>query len=207
MHERIVGLYEENAAAWDRQRGRELFERPWLDRFLALLPETPELLDIGCGMGEPIAAYLVARGARVTGIDSSPSLIALCRECFPRQTWMVADMRELDLGCRFDGILAWHSFFHLHPDDQRPMFARFAAHARPGAALIFTSGWSHGEAIGSWQGEPLYHGSLDTAEYRRLLGENGFEVVDHRIQDPQCGHATIWLAVSRPAGAEGQATA
>jgi hypothetical protein len=24
MHERIVGLYEENAAAWDRQRGRDV---------------------------------------------------------------------------------------------------------------------------------------------------------------------------------------
>jgi SAM-dependent methyltransferase len=194
MHERIAGLYEDNAAAWDRQRGRELFEKAWLDRFLALLPEAPEVLDIGCGMGEPIAAYLIDRGARVTGIDSAPSLIALCRERFPAHEWIVGDMRTLDLARRFDGILAWHSFFHLHPDDQRPMFARFAAHARPGAALMFTSGWSHGEAIGAWQGEPLYHGSLDTKEYRRLLGENGFAVVDHKVRDPECGDATIWLA-------------
>src|SRR3954464_15586480 len=55
MHERIVGLYEENAAAWDRQRGRDLFEKAWLDRFLALLPEAPELLDVGCRVGEAIA--------------------------------------------------------------------------------------------------------------------------------------------------------
>ena len=51
MHERIVGLYEENAAAWDRQRGREpLHERAWLERFAALVPEGGDLLDIGCGM-------------------------------------------------------------------------------------------------------------------------------------------------------------
>ena len=36
--ERIVGLYEENAAAFDRQRDRSLFEQPWLERFAALLP-------------------------------------------------------------------------------------------------------------------------------------------------------------------------
>jgi hypothetical protein len=103
-------------------------------------------------------------------------------------------MRTLDLGRRFDGLLAWHSFFHLHPEDQRPMFARFAAHARPGAALMFTSGWSHGEAIGRWQGEPLYHGSLAAEDYSRLLVENGFAILDHRVRDPECGDATVWLA-------------
>jgi SAM-dependent methyltransferase len=206
MHQRIVGLYEDNAAAWDRQRGRDLFEKPWLDRFLALLPAKPDILDIGCGMGEPIAAYLIARGARVVGLDSSPSLIALARERHPRQGWVVGDMRQLDLGRRFDGLLAWHSFFHLAPEDQAPMFARFAAHARPGAALMFTSGWGRGTAIGEWQGEPLYHGSLDTEEYRALLEANGFAVLDHRVQDPECGHATIWLAQMRPAsGLEGSA--
>jgi hypothetical protein len=110
----------------------------------------------------------------------------------------VQDMRQLDLGRRFDGLLAWHSFFHLSPADQRPMFARFASHAAPGAALMFTSGTTEGVAMGSWQGEPLYHGSLDTAEYRERLEGNGFEVLDHVVSDPGCGHATIWLARFAP---------
>jgi trans-aconitate methyltransferase len=206
MHERIAGLYDENAAAWDRQRGRDLFEKPWLDRFLALLPPRPRILDIGCGMGEPIASYLIREGARLTGVDSSPSLVALARERFPEQEWIAADMRSLDLGRRFDGLLAWHSFFHLAPQHQEPMFPRFAAHAEASAALMFTSGWSRGEAIGSWQGEPLYHGSLDTAEYRALLADSGFSIVEHRVQDPECGHATVWLAQMRPAsGLDGSA--
>ena len=204
--ENIIFVYQRNAAEWDRQRSRELVERAWLNRFLDLLPANPEILDIGCGMGEPIAAYLIGRGARVTGIDSSASLIELCRSRYPDQEWQVADMRELDLGRRFDGLLAWHSFFHLRPEDQEPMFARFAAHAKPGAALMFTSGGSRGEAIGEWQGEPLYHGSLDTEEYGALLGEQGFRVGDHVIDDPSCGHATIWLAQMRPAkGLDGSA--
>ena len=206
MHERITGLYEENAAAWDQQRGRELFEAPWLDRFLGLLAREGTILDIGCGMGEPIASYFISSGYRVTGVDASPSLIALCRARFPEQEWIACDMRELALGRRFDGMIAWHSFFHLSPDQQRPMFARFAAHAHPGTALMFTIGRHHGVAIGEWRGEPLYHGSLDPDEYRRLLAENGFAVVDHRVQDPECGDATVWLAQMRPAsGLEGSA--
>lgn len=107
---------------------------------------------------------------------------------------MVADMRELNLGRRFDGIVAWDSFFHLGADDQRAMFPRFAAHAQPGAPLMFTSGTSEGEAIGSWCGEPLYHASLDSSEYQRLLASNGFQVRAHAVEDPQCGHHTVWLA-------------
>ena len=194
MHERIIGLYEENAEAWDAQRGRDLFERPWLDRFTALLPSGGTVLDIGCGMGEPIARYLIERGFRVTGVDSSPSLLALARGRFPDHEWVVADMRALDLGRRFDGILAWHSFFHLSPEDQRPMFARFASHAAEGTALMFTSGVALGGSIGEWRGEPLYHGSLDPSEYELLLEEYGFSLVDRRLRDPECGHATIWLA-------------
>ena len=74
------------------------------------------------------------------------------------------------------------------------MFPRFAAHAKPGAALIFTSGSEAGEAIGEWQGEPLHHASLDPEEYEKLLDENGFELVERRLHDPECGEATVWLA-------------
>jgi SAM-dependent methyltransferase len=192
--DRIIGLYEDHAAAWDRQRGRDLFERPWLDRFLARLPQGAAVLDVGCGMGEPIAAYLIGRGARVTGVDSSPSLIDLCRQRFPDQDWRVADMRALEMGRRFDGLVAWHSLFHLAPAAQRPMFRRFAEHLRPGGLLMFTSGHAHGESIGEWQGEPLYHGSLDPDEYRGLLETNGFAIVEHNLRDGECGDATMWLA-------------
>ena len=195
--ERIIGLYQRHATDWDRERGRSLFEKPWLDRFLALLPQSASILDIGCGAGEPIARYLIERGCHVTGIDSSPALIGMCKDRFPDQEWIVADMRTLSLDRRFDGILAWNSFFHLSPEDQRRMFPIFRRHAGPKAALMFTSGPSHGEAIGTYKGEPLYHGSLDGAEYRSLLHENGFEVVSHVVEDPDCGHHTVWLAQVR----------
>jgi SAM-dependent methyltransferase len=195
--ERIIGLYERHAAEWDRDRGRCLFEKAWLDRFLALLPPKASILDIGCGSAEPIARYLIEKGCEVTGIDSSPALVGMCKDRFPDQDWIVADMRTLSLDRRFDGILAWNSFFHLCPEDQRRIFPIFSRHAEPKAALMFTSGPSHGEAIGTYKGEPLYHGSLDGAEYRSLLDQNGFDVVSHVVEDPNCGDQTVWLAQIR----------
>jgi len=193
----IIGLYERHAQAYDADRGRSLFEKSWLDRFLELLPPSASVLDIGCGHGEPIAAHLIEQGCRVTGVDAAPSLVALCRARFPDHDWLAGDMRHLRLDRRFSGLLAWDSFFHLTLADQRRMFPLFRDHAAPGAVLMFTSGPSHGEAIGSYCGEPLYHASLGPEEYRALLDENGFNVIAHKAEDPDCGGHTIWLAQSR----------
>jgi hypothetical protein len=59
---------------------------------------------------------------------------------------------------------------------------------------MFTSGPSYGEVIGTYRGDPLYHASLDQAEYRSLLSDNCFKVVDYVVEDPKCGGHTIWLA-------------
>ncbi len=195
---RIIGLYQRKALDWirNREHNGHLMEKSWLDRFRALLPSSGSILDIGCGSGAPMARYLIETRHAVTGVDSSATLIDICSNRFPAHEWIVADMRELALGRRFNGIVAWDSFFHLCPDDQRLMFSIFRQHAAPEAALMFTSGPAHGEAIGSFEGEPLYHASLDPAEYRSLLAENGFRVVAHVVEDPNCGSHTIWLAQS-----------
>lgn len=192
--ERIVDLYQRHAQAWASDRGNELIERAWLDRFLALIGPGASILDLGCGSAEPIGRYFIEKGYDVTGVDSSPALIDICKGHFPDREWIVADMRSLSLGRSFAGILAWDSFFHLCPEDQRRMFPIFSAHAAPNTAVMFTSGPSRSEAIGTMWGEPLYHASLDAAEYRSLLDNNGFDVVSHVIEDPNCGRHTIWLA-------------
>ena len=196
----IISLYQQNSAFWDSQRNRvrgdsPRCEVPWLERFLAQLPANGHILDIGCGSGEPIAGYFIRQGFTVTGIDGASAQIARCRERFPQQRWLVNDMRTLDLGTRFDGIIAWDSFFHLCQADQRKMFAIFLAHAADKAALMFTSGPEQGEAIGEFCGKPLFHASLSPTEYINLLHQHQFSVVEHRVEDPECGFHTVWLAV------------
>lgn len=192
----VISLYERHAHAFDADRGKSLFERAWLDRFRAATGAGVAVLDLGCGSGEPIARYFIDCGHRVTGVDSSQTLIGLCAARLPEHDWHVGDMRRLDLGRRFGGIVAWDSFFHLTPEDQRAMFPIFGAHAEPGAALMFTSGPAAGEAIGSYRGETLYHASLDPQDYERLLASQGFEVLDHVAEDATCGGRTVWLAQS-----------
>ena len=191
---RIIDLYQRHAGAWAAIREDKGMERPWLARLLAELPAGARVLDVGCGSGEPVARILVESGCAVTGIDAAPALIAMAEQHIPSGTWIVGDMRDMTLRERFDGIVAWHSLFHLTPKDQRPMFARFAAHLDPGGVLLFTSGDAAGVRIGGWQGEPLYHASLAPEEHRALLSDAGFEIVRCTPRDPACGDASVWLA-------------
>ena len=188
-------FYEKNAAAFDRDRGRQLMERSYLDEVLAQLdPERRHILDLGCGAGEPIARYLIDADCRVTGVDASAPMIALAAERFPEMAWIVADMRTLALQERFGAIIALDSFFHLRAQDQREMFPIFRNHVAQRGLLLFTSGPARGEAIGELYGQRLYHASLDAEEYRMLIAANGFELLRHTVEDPQCGGHTVWLA-------------
>ncbi|MFV0624723.1 class I SAM-dependent DNA methyltransferase [Sphingomonas sp. ac-8] len=193
----VLDVYQRHGEAWAALRADELVERAWLDRFCALLPEGGTVLDIGCGSGLPIGREIVRRGYDLLGVDGTPTMLALFRRNLPGTQARRMDMRRLALGRRFCGLLAWDSFFHLSPEDQRPMFARFRAHAAAGAALMFTSGNEEGSAIGALEGDPLYHGSLDPGEYRALLDAAGFDVVAHVVADPSCGYRTVWLARRR----------
>jgi SAM-dependent methyltransferase len=184
----IVDHYERHALSWDADRraaGRN--DKPFIERFLSFLPQGATVLDLGCGGGSPVALRMIAQGFRVTGVDSSPTLISLCRTRMSDQEWIVGDMRSLALGRRFGGILAWDSFFHLQHKDQRTMFRIFAIHAAPAAILMFNAGPGHGEAVDSYRGDPLYHASLDTSEYEALLADFGFELIEHSVNDPAKG--------------------
>jgi trans-aconitate methyltransferase len=187
-------VYEAVAREFDRDRSKFLMEKFYLDRVLAHLVDGASVLDLGCGSAEPIAKFFIDNGCRVTGVDAATAMIAMCRQRYPQQTWIEADMRSLDLRRRFDAVIAWDSFFHLPADDQRAMFPLFAQHTAPGALLLFTSGPQAGVAMGEIYGHALHHASLDGAEYEALLAANGFKVLLHRIEDPDCGKHTVWLA-------------
>lgn len=102
-------------------------------------------LDAGCGEGF-FSRILAARGARVTGIDIGPRLIALARERDPHRAiaYRVADLtRPLpDLAGRFDRIGSHLALNDIA--DQRGFAAVLATLIRPGgrAALAFNNPYS-----------------------------------------------------------------
>lgn len=190
----VLEIYNKIADWFDEHRSRELFEKPYLDLAISLIKPASKILDLGCGMGEPIAAYLISKGFDVTGVDGSEKQIALAKARVPLMKSFVADMRNIEFFEKYSCIIAWHSFFHLSQNDQRAMFIVFEKHIASNGILIFTSGVEAGEVWSDNGGEQLYHASLSTFEYTKLLTDHHFQVISHNIEDENCGGATVWVA-------------
>lgn len=194
MPDRIAELYQRHAHAFDAARRRSFPERIWLDRFIRHLPRDGEVLDLGCGGGEPVARYLIDRNLKLTGIDVASAMIQLARTRFPRHRWIEADMRKFGAESNaYDGIVAWSSLFHLDTQWQEKLIPRIAVWLKRGGVALFNTGPAHGTALGELEGEELFHASLAPAEYRAIFASSGLAVIAHRIEDPDCGGMTAWL--------------
>jgi SAM-dependent methyltransferase len=100
--------------------------------FELLQPKPGErILDAGCGAGYD-AAELCARGAIVTGIDRSPSMVAAARELGIEAT--LADLHDFDLGQRFDKVLCAGPLEFC--EDPPRVLSRLAAHLAPGGRIV-----------------------------------------------------------------------
>jgi SAM-dependent methyltransferase len=191
----VYQVYDEIFDWIDNARTKDLvMEKAYLNLIEKHLPIKSKILDVGCGTGEPIAKFLTNAGYVVTGIDASKNMIDLCKQRFPKEKWLIADMRTLDLNEKFDAVIAWHSFFHLSHEDQRSTLKLLGSYVEQNGLLIFTSGPEYGEVWSDNGGHELYHASLSTEEYKQILIDNNFKVLIHKIRDPECGDATVWVA-------------
>ena len=188
------GVYERHASAYDTSRSRALFEARWLARFAACLPAGGHVLDLGCGAGEPIARWFIAEGFEVTGVDYADAMLDIARTRWPDGDWRQADMRALDLGETFDGIIAWNSLFHLRPDEQRTCLAHLARHIAPGGSLLMTVGPKEGEVTGTVAGEAVYHASLSPAGYASCLETLGLRLTGFLAEDPETNKHSVLMA-------------
>ena len=91
-------VWEENALAWARFAREEDVPYSWNGpAFFDLLPPPGRLtVDVGCGEGR-VDRDLAARGHRVVGIDSSPTLVRLAREADPAGDYRIGEAASLPL--------------------------------------------------------------------------------------------------------------
>lgn len=187
-------VYNQKSEFWHKVRNRSGYENVWLDRFLENLPKPADILDLGCGTGDPIAAYFLASGHSITGVDYAPTMIDIAKKTFPDSQWVLADITKIpDLGM-FDGILSWDGFFHLSIEEQRAVLPQYAEIIKPGGVLLLTVGADEGEVTGHIDDEAVYHASLSPQEYKEILKIAGFADVIYQAEDPDCLGRNIVLA-------------
>ncbi|CUH47168.1 class I SAM-dependent DNA methyltransferase [Ruegeria atlantica] len=192
--ENTLAVYERQATEYDKRRSKALFEARWLARFTASLTPGDSVLDLGCGTGDPIARWFMAEGFSVTGVDFSEAMLDIARARWPEGDWRRADMRDFELDQKFDGIIAWNSFFHLTADEQKDCIGRIARHVNDGGMLMLTVGPRAGEDSGTVAGELVFHASLSPAGYAVCLEENGLQLTGFLAEDPETESHTVLMA-------------
>ena len=114
-------------------RAIHLTQRLALAPWLRVAPGT-RVLDVGCGVGR-WSRLLAARGAQVTGIDLSATMIAEAQRraaaagVAGRCRFLVQDSALLNIGERFDLVLGVTVLQHML--DSQSCARRLAPHVRP----------------------------------------------------------------------------
>ncbi|MHC4598618.1 MAG: class I SAM-dependent DNA methyltransferase [Planctomycetota bacterium] len=97
-----------------------------------------EVLEVGCGTGNLASRFLKA-GFVYTGMDLFEEMLAIAREVEPKGEFLRGDMRDFDLGRRFEAVvISGRSFTHMTTDaDATNALKSVRRHLRENGVLIF----------------------------------------------------------------------
>lgn len=141
------------------------------------------ILDLGCGTGH-LTAEIAARGAEVTGLDSSPAMIGQARQNYPKVSFALGDARKLRFDQPFEAVFS-NAALHWIPQASE-VAASVAAALKPGGRLVLEMGARGNIARILGALEPvLREAGYDprnpwffpsAAEYSTILEQHGFEI-------------------------------
>lgn len=161
-------------------------QRLALRRWLRVRPGA-RVLDVGCGVGR-WSCRLAARGASVTGIDLSPTMIeqagrrAAAQGVAARCRFFAQNLAALELHGRFDLILGVTVLQHiLEPESLRAAVQRLASHLAPNGRLILLEA---APARAVTRCNSAIFEARPRLEYRRLFAACGLTVETVTGVDP-----------------------
>ena len=96
-------FYDQRAAFRVRETGR-YYQQLLRKQYAFWVPPGLRVLEVGCGLGDLLAAVKPARGV---GVDFSPAMIALARQRHPELEFQVADAADCAAATRHSITFCW----------------------------------------------------------------------------------------------------
>ena len=169
--------YDAIAGQWRQVRTTiGAIEQRYLEALVADMAGGDAVLDLGCGTGQPMAAWLINQGFQVTGMDQSANMITLAQAAHPHARWLLRSLPEFGLVEQFSAILLWDVLFHMPRNDHRTLLLRCRECLLRGGRLMLTSGGSADSAFTDTMYEHrFFYDSLAPPILQSLLEEIGFD--------------------------------
>ena len=201
MKNNLQKIYDDFAETYDENRG--LFDMTEvLESFYDhLTVEKGNLLDLGCGAGEPFAKWFIDRGWSVTGVDFSEKMIKLASKYVPEMKTLHSDMLKVKFEpSSFDAITATYSLFHIPNKEHVALFRKFYTWLHPKGKLLFTyatkeyTGSSEFDGYKTFMGQELYYSHKNPEELFSDLEDIGFIIESKKYRNIG-GETFLWITV------------
>jgi cyclopropane fatty-acyl-phospholipid synthase-like methyltransferase len=174
----------------------------YLELLLELLPQSADVLELGCGAGEPVTRRLAERH-RVMAVDVSAAQLELAAQNAPGAQLILADMADVSFAPgSFDAVASFYALTHVPRERHADLIARIVSWLRPRGLVVLTMGSSDnpGAIDPDWLGTPMYFSHFDAPTNRALAQRSGVrlisaEVVDEAERDP--GARFLWVVGRR----------
>lgn len=198
----IEKQYDEMARSYNGNR--HLFDNSsQLEELGKLVNKGDKVLDAGCGSGIPAAEYFVELGCEVVGVDISGKMIELAEKNVPGGEFHKADLLDIEYPrAHFDLIISFYCQFHIRKKSQGKALKEFHYLLKPGGYSYFTLAGEGYTRKASFEGtikfgdHLLPYAHFTPGEYRRMLKEDGFDVLS--MDNLTIGGETmLWVLVRK----------
>jgi ubiquinone/menaquinone biosynthesis C-methylase UbiE len=165
----------------------ELASAPKLEEtiFIKLLMPGQKILDVGCGFGRNLKAFL-EYGLDTYGFDGSKELLKIAKTQASKAKLKLLDLRDrLPYQDKFfDAVWARNSLHHLEPRDLQQSLSELKRVLKPNG-IIFIE-WKEGKEATITKeekafGKERFYNLLSKEEVEELIGDAGFEITNSYI--------------------------
>ena len=177
-----------------RKEEKEIFQK-----LFDLLPEEGDILDLGCGTGEPFDQYMVNEGFNVKGVDLVEKHIYAAREHVPEAEFVQGDFFEVDPEKEsFDAVTSFYAVFHLPRERHQELFEHMNELLHQDGVILVTVGGEEMDKYTEedWSGSEMVWSSYSQEKSLELIEDSGFEVLDTYEEESNDEHH-LWVLAQK----------
>lgn len=177
-----------------REEEKELFQE-----MFSRIPEGGEVLDLGCGTGEPFDRYMADEGYDVKGVDLVEKHVHAARERVSEAEFIQGDFFDVDPeNERFDAVVSFYAVFHLPRERHLELFEHMNKLLRDEGVLLITVGGEEMDEYKEedWSGSEMVWSSYSQKKSLELVEEAGFNVLETYEEDSD-GENHLWILAEK----------